>query len=239
MMKITDFHTHVLPGIDDGSANLEMSVSMLQRAWAQGVDTMVATPHFYAHNDKPEDFLARRADAQKQLRDALTDREDVPDLKMGAEVYYFPGMSDSDSLFELTIDGNRCILIEMPMPPWTDHMYREMENIFVKRGLIPIIAHVDRYISPFRTYGIPAHLEQLPVLVQASASFFLQRKTREMALRMLRKQQIHLLGSDCHDLTERPPNLHLAVELVRNRLGETSLEHLRYWESKVLCENAI
>ncbi len=239
MMKITDFHTHVLPGIDDGSANLEMSVSMLQRAWAQGVDTMVATPHFYAHNDKPEEFLARRADAQKQLRDALTGREDVPELKMGAEVYYFPGISDADSLSQLAIEGTRYILVEMPLPPWSDHMYFELENIFVKRGLTPIVAHVDRYIKPFKTYGIPARLARLPVLVQANAEFFINRRTQKTALRMLRKQQIHLLGSDCHDLTRRPPNLHLATELIRDRLGEAGIAYLHTWESEVLHDGVI
>lgn len=239
MRGITDFHTHVLPGIDDGSADLRTSVTMLEQAWAGGVATVVATPHFYAHNDKPDDFLARRADAQKRLQAELAGREDVPQLKIGAEVYYFPGISDSDRLFELTIDGKKCILIEMPMPPWTDHMYRELESIFVKRGLTPIIAHVDRYISPFRTYGIPAELGRLPVLVQANASFFLQRKTRNMALQMLRKQQIHLLGSDCHDLNWRPPNLHLAVELIRSKLGEESIEHLHFWGSEVLGEGVI
>lgn len=239
MKGLTDFHTHVLPCVDDGSTSMQMSVSMLEKAWEQGVTTVIATPHFYAHNDEPQDFLSRRAEAEQQLRRQLDGMTKIPELKMGAEVYYFPGISDSDILSELTIDGKQCILIEMPTSPWTDHMYRELEGIYVKQGLIPIIAHIDRYISPFRTYGIPAHLKQLPVLVQANAGFFLRRSTRTMALRMLRSQQIQLLGSDCHDLELRPPNLGEAVDLICRHLGEAYLEHMHVWETDVLCNESV
>ena len=98
-------------------------------------------------------------------------------------------------------------------------MYRELEELYVRRGLTPIVAHVDRYISPFRTFGIPKKLEELPVLVQANAEFFLNRYTADMALRMLKKERIHLLGSDCHDLHSRKPNLGDAVDLIQKRLG--------------------
>ena len=92
-------------------------------------------------------------------------------------------------------------------------MYRELQDIHYKQGLVPIVAHVDRYIRPFKTYDIPRRLADMPVLVQANASFFQNRMTRSMAMRMLQQGQIHLLGSDCHNLTSRAPNLDQAVRL--------------------------
>lgn len=237
MMKgYIDFHTHILPGIDDGSVDLEMSVAMLQAAWQQGITTVVATPHFYAHNDRPDAFLSRRREAECRLRDRIKDLEQIPDLKMGAEVYYFPGISDSDLLSELTIDGKRCILIEMPMHQWTDGMYRELEGIYVKQGLTPIVAHLDRYLSPFHTRGILTRLEQLPVLVQVNTSFFLRKRTRSLAMKLLRKDRIHLLGSDCHDLDLRPPIYQDAVDIICRQLGDESIERIHFWETEVLCE---
>lgn len=236
MNGIIDFHSHVLPGIDDGSASVEESVAMLREASAQGISHMIATPHFYARYDDPEVFLEARKQAQELLRRELEVHPGLPAVTVGAEVHFFPGISHSDILEGLTIGKNRCILIEMPDSPWTESMYRELENISQRRELIPIVAHVDRYISPFRTYGIPERLAELPVLVQANASFFLRGSTRSLALKLLRQDKIHLLGSDCHNMTTRPPMLGDAVEVIRQKLGEEPLDRIRYYQRELLCK---
>ena len=207
---------------------------MLQAQAKQGAGHVVATPHFYAQTDDPKKFLKARSEAEAALREEMTRHQDLPTLGIGAEVYYFNGISDSDVLSELTIEQKRYILIEMPMSPWTERMYRDLEGIWIKQGLMPVIAHVDRYIAPFRTFGIPQRLEELPVLVQANASFFLHRSTRSMALRMLRQGRIHILGSDCHDLQNRAPNLGEAVSLIRQKLGQQALDRIHYYEDEVL-----
>lgn len=234
MGKVIDFHSHVLPGIDDGSASLDESIALLRMEAEQGIRRVVATPHFYPQHDTPERFLRRRDEAEARLREEMQKHEGLPELSIGAEVYFFSGISESDILNQLTIDKKRCILLEMPQSPWTDRMFREMENIRARQGLIPIVAHVDRYISPFRTHGIPARLEQLPVLVQANASFFLKGSTRSMAMRMLKNDQIHLLGSDCHNVHTRPPRLGEAVDQIRRRLDEGILDRIADYQHSVL-----
>lgn len=234
MMISTDFHSHVLPGVDDGSRSVKESLKMLSMEAAQGIRRVVATPHFYANHDTPERFLKRREAAWSRLREAMADSPELPQIILGAEVYYFPGMSESDVLPALTIGGSEFLLLEMPQGPWTQSMYREMEAIYVRQGITPIIAHVDRYIGPFRTRGIPKKLEELPVLVQANAEFFLDRYTGRMALRMLQQENIHLLGSDCHDLTSRKPNLGEALIQIENRLGKHPVSRIREYEDMVL-----
>lgn len=223
---ITDFHSHILPQIDDGSASLEESIAMLRMEAQQGIGHVIATPHFYARHDTPERFLERRARAEARLREEMQKHSDLPQVSLAAEVRFFPGISDCDALKALTIAEKSCILIEMPESAWTDSMYRELEQIYAKQGLTPVIAHVDRYISPFADRGIPGHLAQLPVAVQANASFFLRRTTAGMAVRMLRKDRIHVLGSDCHNLAHRPPNMGEAIHCIRQRLGEDAIEQL-------------
>jgi protein-tyrosine phosphatase len=234
MMCHTDFHSHILPGVDDGSRSVKESLKMLSVEADQGVRRVVATPHFYANHDTPERFLERREAAWGRLREATAGHPELPQIIPGAEVYYFAGMSESDALPALTIGGSGFLLLEMPQGPWTQSMYREMEAIYVKQGITPIIAHVDRYIGPFRTWGIPKQLAELPVLVQANAEFFLSRYTAGMALRMLRQENIHLLGSDCHDLTSRKPNLGTALEQIENRLGKHALSRIQEYEDRVL-----
>lgn len=236
MSKIIDFHCHVLPGIDDGSKSVEESIQMLRMMAKQGITHVVATPHFYPQHDTPERFLRRRAKAEAALREAMAGEDGLPTLSIGAEVYYFRGISDSDVTKELTVDHKKCILIEMPSTPWTETMYQELKALSVKRGLTPVIAHLDRYIGPFRTRGIPKRLAALPVLVQANAEFFLERSTSAMAVRMLKKDGIHLLGSDCHNMSSRKPNLGEALKLIQRKLGNDIVTALNENAQMILTE---
>lgn len=234
MTGIVDFHSHILPGIDDGSRSVQESLEMLRVEAAQGIGHVIATPHFYPRYETPEAFLEKRQLAEEKLLNAMKGAAGLPEVTVGAEVYFFRGISESEWLSQLTIQGKRCILIEMPQSPWTDSMYRELENIRRKRGIIPIVAHIDRYIRPFRTYQIPQQLARLPVLVQANAGFFLNPGTRRMALRLLRADQIQLLGSDCHNLDVRAPRLGPAMELIGERLGPEVLERICAYQETLL-----
>lgn len=234
MCEIIDFHSHILPGIDDGSRNVEESIALLRKEAEQGITHVIATPHFYPRHDTPERFLERRAEAEMLLREEMSKHTGLPKLSIGAEVYYFNGISDSDSILLLTIDKERCILVEMPLCPWPEKVYRELEDIYCKQGLLPVVAHIDRYLGRFRTYGIPNRLAELPVLVQANADFFLNKSTAATALRMLKKDQIHLLGSDCHNLSDRSPNLMEAVTVIEKRLGSGPIEAICQWQQQAL-----
>lgn len=234
-MKI-DFHSHVLPNVDDGSRSTDESVALLRQLAQQGITHVVATPHFYARHDTPAHFLEKRALAEQRLREEMAKFGDLPELLVGAEVRFFSGISDSEAVKRLTIAEKNYILIEMPPAPWTDRMYQELAQIREKQGITPIIAHIDRYVGPFRNRQIPKRLAQLPVLVQANAGFFLGGLTSAMALRMLSGGYIHLLGSDCHNLKERPPRLGEALRLIRRRLPDAENRIDALGEEILLCK---
>lgn len=235
MHGLVDFHSHILPGIDDGSASVEESIAMLRMEAEQGIRHVVATPHFYAQHDSIEDFLERRAESERLLRKEMEKYENLPGVTVGAEVYFFRGISQSDVLQKLTVGNRAFSLIEMPVTVWTDSMYRELAHIYYDQGITPIIAHVDRYFTRFRTFGIPEKLEELPVLVQANASFFCGSSTAR-AMRMLQKEQIHLLGSDCHNMRTRKPNLGDTVRLIEKRLGGDAIARIQSYQDAVLAE---
>ena len=236
MSGIIDFHSHILPSLDDGSASIKESIAMLRMEKEQGVSHVVATPHFYAQYDTPEHFLKKRHDAELRLREELQKHPELPQVAIGAEVYFFRGISNSEAVLELTIDKKSCILIEMPSVSWTDSMYRELESIYTRFGVTPIIAHIDRYISPFHAQAVLSRLADLPVLVQANASFFMNRATASMALRMLKRDQIQLLGSDCHNVDDRRPNLGTVIERVQKRTGMEVLERIERYQKFVFGE---
>lgn len=224
---LIDFHSHILPGIDDGSASVEESIALLEMEAKQGVTHVVATPHFYAQHDSPENFLRRRAEAKALLDEKLKKHPGLPEISLGAEVYFFHGISDSELLPELTIDNKRFILIEMPFAHWTDSMYSELEAIARQRGITPIVAHVDRYITPLNNHGIPKKLSGLPVLVQANAGSFIKGGfMSSMMMKLLKKDKVHLIGSDCHNITSRPPKIGQAMDAIERKLGNETVERI-------------
>ncbi len=231
---MTDFHSHILPGIDDGSPRVEVSLAMLRMESEQGISRIVATPHFYSDRDHPKAFLARRNQAEQALRMELAHFQGMPELWMGAEVSYFRGMSESESLPLLAVRECRCVLIEMPSAPWPEEAFRELEAIRNRQGLLPVIAHIDRYISPFRPWSLLERLSELPVLVQANADFFCGFRTGSMAMKMLKADQIQLLGSDCHNLSSRKPNLGDAVSRIHQKLGKKALNRVEQYEEYAL-----
>ena len=231
-MSVTvDFHCHILPRLDDGSRSAEESLQMLRMSAEQGIRQVILTPHFYPQHTTPRRFLEKRSRSVELLMEKLTPDMDLPALRCGAEVYYYPQMSHSEELTELTIQGTNCILVEMPFGPWSDRMYRELGDIYHNLGLVPIVAHVDRYLGRFFDHGIPSRLADLPVLVQANAEFFL---SGGRGMTMLQKQQIHLLGSDCHNLNDRRPNLGDAAARISRKLGRDALRWIRSNERRVL-----
>jgi len=233
MNGIVDFHSHILPGIDDGSASIDESISMLRMEAEQGIWHVVATPHFYPQHDSLEEFLERRTESEIRLREEMRKHDNLPKVTVGAEVYFFRGISQSDVLQKLTIGNSMYSLIEMPVTSWSDSMYRELEQIYHDQRITPIVAHVDRYFTRLRTFGIPEKLEELPVLVQANASFF-NGNNSSRAIKMLQKRQIHLLGSDCHNTHSRQPNLGKAVDRIKKYTDAETLGQILAVQSDIL-----
>ena len=236
---MVDFHTHILPCLDDGAASCEESLNMLRKEREHGVDTVIATPHFYADRDDPEAFLKKRETAYKKLLLEMENFEprELPRIVLGAEVAYFEGMSDCEELPLFNIDGTKLLLLEMPAIRWNERMIAEVVAIYEKTGLIPVIAHIDRYIRIFNDRRMAEWFSDLPVLIQANASFFTGWKYTRMALKMFDRGQIHLLGSDCHNTSTRPPEMNLATDALRKRFGDGAIAYLEHNEKKVFSSS--
>ena len=141
---IVDLHSHVLPGIDDGSKSVEQSLEILAASRAQGIQVMAATSHFYPSENSPERYLERREHSLQKLLGAL--EPDMPVLLPGAEVYYFEGISTAKGIDALKITGTPLLLLEMPFGPWTDRMVGEIYALADQPGITVLLAHIERYI---------------------------------------------------------------------------------------------
>ena len=218
-----DFHTHILPGIDDGCPNVVEAVQMLQMEYTQGVKKVFFTPHFHADVDYPDDFIAKRKQAFDTLVDKIETDKDYPELILGAEVRFCPGMSAWEQLNMLTLGDTGYILIEMPNAVWGEEVYAELESIYKNRNLIPILAHVERYFVPFRTHAMLRRFRALPLCLQYNCDFFIERRTRNLARKLLSKGFVDVIGSDCHSATWRAPNIQQAREEILDFVDEASV----------------
>lgn len=218
-----DFHAHILPNMDDGSHSVEESLAMLRASQSQGISRVVATPHFYAQQNTPQEFLHRRQVSWSKLVPHLKDGG-MPIVSLGAEVRYFQGISRNDEMYSLRIEGTSLLLLEMPFTRWTDRMLAEVLALQERPSIQVILAHIERYF-PIQ-HSVLDEFQKGNILFQANADFFLHRFRNRQAFLMLRDRKIHLLGSDCHDLEARKPKLGMAVEAIQRRLGPGAVEYL-------------
>ena len=222
-----DFHSHILPKMDDGPQSVADCLAMLRRSFLQGVDAMVSTSHFYADEEYPRDFLRRRAEAYAMLQDAMLMSPEVyPRIILGAEVLYFPGIGEAEDISSLFIGNARTILIEPPMTPWSDMMLDEIARLGVNFDCIPVIAHVDRFMRYLRDDSLMDRVLRRDMRVQVNAEYFLNPETVKEAMENLCGDKIHLIGSDCHNLDSRAPNMGLAMKQARAYGAEAALKKL-------------
>lgn len=198
-----DFHTHILPGIDDGSRSVSQSLSMLREEARQNVDAVFLTPHFYAEENSPVEFLKRRYSAWRRLAPHLW--PELPKIRLGAEIQYFEGICNVEDIRHLRIVGTDFLLLEMPFCRWTDRMLGDVMELNDRWGACVVLAHIERYMA-MQHQSVWQRLRTNGVLMQVNVSFFENRKTRQKAQSMLAESQIQFLGSDCHNLETRRPN---------------------------------
>ena len=225
-----DFHAHILPGIDDGSQNKEMSLAMLARAKAQGISTIVATPHFYADTMKAEDFIRDRQAAYEEII-AMANQMDIT-IRLGAEVCYFRSLHESANLMDFAIQGTNHLLLEMPFDQWTRREVNTIDGL-INQGVTPILAHIERF-WPYQKDKAPLEeIAQMDVIYQYNASPLLKFGKGKILKSIARNDNV-LLGTDCHNTTTRPVNLKAARDVIAKKMGEDKLDAIDDLAAQIL-----
>lgn len=224
-----DIHSHILPGIDDGSRDTAESIQLLTALKKQGVDTVAATPHFYANHHSPERFLQNRAQAYANLKNH--DLSGLPKILLGAEVQYFDGISHVEQLVDLRIENSKLLLVEMPFEPWSRRVINEILTLNEREDYTVLLAHIERYL-PFQKKVLWQQLLEDGVKFQVNANFFLRWQTKQKAVSMLQKGMIHFIGSDCHNMSSRPPQLGDAMAYIEKKCGPAALAYLQSQEQR-------
>ncbi len=228
-MNMIDLHTHLLPCIDDGAASFEEATRLIHDLLRQGVEVAVCTPHFDPSQLTLDDFLGKRT-AAMELMKASGIR-----LISGSEISYHDYLFHYTDISQLCIENTKYLLLELPeRKQWGKEVFYYIEHLINYYGVIPIIAHIERYRAVRKKKNIIPVLMAAGCMIQLNAAFVVDRKTRRRAFLYLKKGYIDVLASDCHNPIKRPPRISKAYEIIRNGFGNAFCEHLMNNSRKII-----
>ncbi len=232
-----DFHSHVLPDIDDGADSVEISLEMLRKSKKQGVSKVVATPHFYFGEITVESFLEKRQESYETLMNAIGE-EELPKIHLGCEIYMNGELETMKDLEKLCLEGTDVILLEMPFGRWQPWMNETVYHIIAKRKLFPVIAHVDRYQTMLKQFERMKPLLSMEVVLQLNADAFLSWGMNRNLKKIIDLNRPMVLGSDMHNLTNRQSRMDAAGKKIQKKYGLGML-HSMEENATYLLENRL
>ena len=229
-MGITDIHTHILPGIDDGAQDLPLACRMLELEKSSGVDRVIMTPHYYPQEEDTSAFLRRREEAIRQLQEAYLP-EKMPEIRWGAEVRYCEFLGEMD-IEQLTLAGSRYLLLELPGGNQPRRLTQTVDHL-LSQDITPVFAHVERCIYFRNTPRLLAELVQMGALAQVSAHAISEKWDKRFAMACIENGLAQIIASDAHNLDSRQPDLAQAVENLPKEKAEAAERFARcLWDNE-------
>lgn len=222
---VVDFHSHILPRIDDGAESSAMALEMIRKSKDDGVEAIVSTSHCYPYEESDVDkFLHNRRGAYKRLK-AVAEREGVllPEIYLGSEVHLTCDITKLKNISSLCIEDTRYMLLEMPYSVWKPDVIDIVYKLCAA-GIKPIIAHAERNMG--QSFQLQTNLYNLDVLVQINAESFSGGRYVKFIDTMLKNKMVHLIGSDMHNMTTRRPNFDIAYNKIKKRYGLECWEYI-------------
>ncbi len=213
-----DIHNHVLYGVDDGPETIEESVQILQDAKAQGIHTIICTPHYrYGMFPYPEESIAEHFLKLREASKAMGIR-----LELGCEYHVNSSMAEYFNEGRCCpLAGSRYLLAEYSFE--TEYSYiRESCTELLRNGYIPVIAHMERYRCFQKKPYLTSELSEFGVLLQVNADSVLGMDTRavkKLCHILLKEECVDIIASDCHNNRERRCRMQECREYVSEKYG--------------------
>lgn len=227
-IKICDIHMHVVFGYDDGAERLQTSIDMLKIAYKQGVRRIYCTSHNGTKKKDVNLYLANFAKLKRLAKGYFPDLE----LFTGCEVLCAKEYIDvipvglACGIF-LPLGKSKCVLTEF-YPDVTPEEARLIINTLTKNGWKPIIAHIERYPYLFVGRTIEGLINR-GALVQINLYSLVEDedgKRRSYARKLIKKKQVHFIGSDAHSVNRRPPRYESGIKYLINNCDADYVEEI-------------
>ncbi len=222
-----DFHSHIIPNIDDGSRNIEETFNLIKEAKEVGFEGIVLTSHYI--ENYYETGMQERNVWLKAINENLINKGIQMDLYLANEIYI------SDNMMDLlinrkasTINNSSYVLFEMPLNSEPMNLYDVIYSLQENR-LIPVLAHPERYSFIQKEPELVYDLIQKGVLMQANYGSILGmygEKAQIIVKKFFENNMIHFLGSDVHRQNTIYKKISHALHEIGTIVGEKKLEEL-------------
>ncbi len=231
--KMIDIHMHLIPGVDDGAADMEMALSMALRAMDQGVTAIIATPHSAAFDGDPQ----RTVEQFNRLRAGLSR---LLPVYLGCEVYCAPERMRTVTEALKTgryprMNGTSYVLTEFS--PWvTEEDALVCAAALLRDGWKPVLAHVERYerlrssVTALRAMGCLMQINAYSLYDEEDAAI------RTFAQRLALDRVADVLGTDAHRTYHRPPSVRMGLKWLYENCAADYADSLSWWEAARLFE---
>ncbi len=231
-----DFHSHILPEMDDGAKDIEESLALLLSLREQGVTTVVATPH-YRGRCSIKRFLKDRQKSYDKLKAAMdATGEQYPEIILGAEVAVSGYILQHHGLDRLCIEGTNYLLAEMPDKHWAPYLYHVIYTLSAQYRLNVIIAHVDRYFTSFGRNNKILKLIEMQPIFQINTSSLMLGKGKKL-LKWLDSFGVNIiLGTDCHNTTNRLPHYSKPAQYIIKKYGQEYFDGIDSFGKNLLVD---
>lgn len=214
-----DIHSHILPGVDDGAENMDMSMAMVDMAYNQGVRLMIATPHYYpGHMRYPKEHLE---EVYEKTISVIKEKYSDFTLLLGNEIYYRDEVVEklrNKRIF--TLANTRYVLLEFSTMAEYDYIVKAVRTV-LDAGYYPILAHIERYACLWKNEKKVKELIRMGAYMQVNAENFqggFFSAERRYCIKLIQSGMVHFLGSDCHNINKRSPNYKQAADYLEEKL---------------------
>ena len=215
---MTDLHCHILPGMDDGAKDTAVSLELLHREYEDGVRNIAFTSHFNSERTTVEAFTAKRQAAFEQLTAALEGQPMQFDFKLGAEVFFSPGLCELDTR-ALCMGDTAYLLLEFPTTH-KPHFIRQTLYNLQQQGIVPLIAHIERYPYVLEDPTLLYDWVAAGAYAQINAGALLEPKLCKKLCKFIQWGLVHVISTDTHSPDKRPPRMAQGVQQLEKLLGK-------------------
>ena len=218
---MTDLHCHILPDMDDGAQNEEISLALLQKEYKGGVRQVMLTSHFYPDRMTLDSFHTKRRYSFERLKRSIATKGgfDCLKLKLGAEVRFSPALAEMD-VRKLCFEGTDYLLLELPFLQ-RPYLLKETLYKLQSMGITPILAHVERYGYLMEDLRELYDWIAAGGYAQVNAETILNAdQTGKTAVRLIQWNLVQIIASDAHSLNRRPPNMSEGLDYISEIYGD-------------------
>ncbi|OBZ09809.1 hypothetical protein A8L34_21290 [Bacillus sp. FJAT-27264] len=235
-----DIHCHILPFLDDGASDWDAALAMASDALADGITSIVATPHHA--NGQYMNPASNTMLAVEELNERLRRAGNPLNVLPGQEVrVYSDLLADLEQGELLTLAGSRYLLLEMP----SSRIPRNMEEVcheLIIQGIVPIIAHPERNAEVAAEPSKLLKLTEIGVLGQLTAQSLagtFGSKLQKLSLELCRVGAVHMIASDAHDSVHRPFGLSEAYRKLEVEMGLEVCDYFRDNTQKIVMNEQV